>query len=88
MIARLPDVEETPWGQELKERWTAEGRAEGGAEKLRQMIQRRTEDLNHYQELVRNGVLSEAAYEDLKARAERELEQARADLQSIESRTS
>lgn len=88
MIARLPDVEETPWGQELKERWTAEGRAEGGAEKLRQMIQRRTEDLNHYQELVRNGVLSETAYEDLKARAERELEQARADLQSIESRTS
>ena len=84
MIARLPDVEETPWGQELKERWTAEARAE----ELRKMIQRRTEDLNHYQELVRNGVLSEAAYEDLKARAERELEQARADLQSIESRTS
>jgi predicted transposase YdaD len=26
MITRLPDVEETPWGQELKERWTGEAR--------------------------------------------------------------
>jgi multidrug resistance efflux pump len=59
-----------------------------GAEELCKMIQRRTEDLNHYRELVRNGVLSETAYQDLAARAERELQQARADLQSIESRTS
>jgi len=83
MIARLPEVEETPWGRELKERWTAEGRAD----ELRQMIQRTDEDLKHYEELFRNGVLSEAACRELTARVERELRQYRADLAEIESRS-
>lgn len=83
MIARLPDVEETPRGKELKERWTLEARAEARAEDLRQIIQRRKEDLKHQEQLFRDGVLSEAAYRDLKARAEQEVQQYRADLESL-----
>ena len=81
MIARLPEIEELPWGRELKERWTAEGRAD----QLRQMVPRLDEDLKHYEELFRNGVLSDAAYRDLTARAAKELEQCRADLADMES---
>jgi len=101
MIARLPDVEETPWGKELKERWTAEARAEARAkaaeerakaaeeraDDLRQMIRRRDEELKHYDELFRNGVLPEAAFRDLTARAERELQQYRSDLERLEHRS-
>ena len=86
MIAKLPPVEETPWGKELKELWTAEARAEARAEacaELRQMIQRREEDLDHYEELFRSGVLSETAYGDLTARAQREVQQYRADLENM-----
>jgi len=104
MIARLPEVEETPWGKELKERWTAEARAKADearakadaarakadaarADDLRQMIQRRDEDLKHFEDLLRNGLVSEAAFRDLTTRAERELQQYRANLQSIEHRS-
>jgi predicted transposase YdaD len=90
MIARLPEVEETPWGQELKERWTAEAQAkaaEARANDLRQMIRRRDEELKYYDELFRNGVLSEAAFRDLTARAERELQHYRADLERLEHRS-
>jgi len=81
MIARMPDVEELPWGKELKDPWTAEGRADH----LRQTIRRLDEDLKHYEELFRNGVLSAAAYRDLTARAAKELERCRADLAEMES---
>ena len=87
MIAKFPAVEETPWGKELKERWTAEGRAEGRADDLRQMIQRRDEDLQHFDELFRNGLLPETAYRDLTARAQREMQQYRADLETLERRS-
>jgi hypothetical protein len=83
MITRLPKIEETPWGQELKELWTSEARAE----ELRQTIQRRNEDLNHYQALLLNGVLPEAAYRDLAARAESELQKCRVDLEDIENKS-
>jgi hypothetical protein len=99
MIARLPEIEETPWGKELKERWTAEAaearakadeaRAkadEARAENLREMIQRRDEDLKHFEELLRNGLVSEAAFRDLTARAERELQQYRSDLEELDRR--
>jgi len=103
MIARLPEVEETPWGKELKELWTAEARAEAAearakaaearakaaearADGLRQMIQRREEDLTHYEELLRAGALPEAAFRDLTQRAQRELEQYRLDLENTEHR--
>jgi hypothetical protein len=81
MITKLPEVEDTPWGRELKERWMAEGRAEA----LRRLIQRREQDLKHYAEMSRDGVLSDTAYRDLGARAEEELQQYRADLAAIES---
>ena len=84
MIAKFLPVEEIPWGKELKELWTAEARAEACAE-LRQMIQRREEDLDHYEELFRSGVLSEAAYRDLTARAHREVQQYRAHLENMEN---
>jgi len=100
MIARLPEVEETPWGKELKERWTAEARAEAAearakaaeareraakaaearADDLRQMIQRREEDLRHYEELFRSGAIQDAAFGDLTQRAQRELERFRSEL--------
>jgi hypothetical protein len=83
MIARLPEVEELPWGRELKERWTAEGRAG----ELRQIIERRDEDLKHYEDLFRNGILPDAAYRDLTARAEKDVQQCRADLADIENRS-
>ena len=83
MIARLPEVEETPWGKELKERWTLEARAEACAEDLRQMIQRREEDLKHHEQLFRDGVLPEAAYRDLTVRLEREVQQYRAELEHL-----
>jgi len=51
------------------------------------MIQRRNEELEHYEELFRSGVLPEAAYRDLAARGERELQQHRADLEKIENKT-
>ena len=87
MIARLPRVEETPWGKELKELWTAEARNEARADELRQMLQRRGEDLQHYDELFRNGVLSETAYRDLTARAEREVQRYRADIDTLDHRS-
>jgi hypothetical protein len=86
MIARLPDVEETPWGKELKERWTAEAVA-ARADDLRQMIRRWDEELKHYDDLFRSGVLPEAAFRDLTARAERELQQYRTDLERLEHRS-
>lgn len=85
IITKLPDVEETPWGRQLKERWTAEARAEARAEVLRRTIQRAEEDLEHYEEMFRNGTVSESGYRDLKARAEQELQQYRADLARIDS---
>jgi DnaJ-domain-containing protein 1 len=48
------------------------------------LIRRRDEDLQHYEDLFRNGVLSEAAYRDLTARAEREVQQYRTDLENLE----
>lgn len=79
MIARLPDLEETRWGRQLK--------AEARADHLRQTIRRLDEDLKHYEKLFRDGVLPDAAYRDLPARAAKELEQCRADLAEIESRS-
>jgi hypothetical protein len=84
MIAKLPEIEDTPWGKELKERWTAEARA-AQAEALRQTIQRRDEDLKHYEEMLRQGVLSDAAYHDLTTRAEKELQECRAHLAETEN---
>ena len=94
MITKLPEIEDTPWGRELKERWTAEARAEAHAaraearaahaEALRHLVQRREQDLKHYAEMFREGVLPETAYRDLTSRAEEELQQYRADLAAIE----
>ena len=84
MITKLPEIEDTPWGRELKERWTAEARA-AHAEALRHLVQRREQDLKHYAEMFREGALPETAYRDLTARAEEELQQCRADLAAIEN---
>jgi hypothetical protein len=101
MITRLPEIEETPWGKQLKEKWTAEARAEirdeiraearaeirakVHADGLRQMIQKSEEHLKHYGKLFRTGGLSEAAYHDLVARSEKKLGEDRAELERIQS---
>jgi hypothetical protein len=54
--------------------------AEARADDLRQMIQRREEDLRHYEELFRSGAIQQAAFHDLTQRAQRELEEFRSEL--------
>jgi hypothetical protein len=83
MITKLPEVEETPWGKQLKEKWTAEARAHD----LHQVIQWTEEDQKHYEELFHTGVLAEAAYHDLAARSDSKLREYRAELERIQRRS-
>lgn len=83
VISKLPEVEELPWGKELKERWTSEGREEARADDLRNAIERVEQLLQCYEEMRRNAVLSDVAYGELKARAEKELHEHRENLKSL-----
>lgn len=84
VMSRLPDVEELPWGRELKQQWTTEGREEGREEgrsvELRQNIARAESQLEHLGQLHQTGAVSEAVYKDLKDRAEQDLTQMRKSL--------
>jgi predicted transposase YdaD len=83
VIAGLPPVEETPWGRELKERWTVEackearkeGRDEGRDEGRAEEIERQ---LRKFAELRAAGELPESAYHRLREFAEQELLEIRA----------
>jgi len=79
VMSRLPDVEELPWGRELKQQWTTQGRAA----ELRQNIARTESQLEHLEQLHQTGAVSDAVYNDLKDRAEQDLAQMRKRLDEL-----
>lgn len=81
VLTQLPEVEELPWGKQLKQRWTAEGRAA----RLREDVARAEEELRILDELSAAGQLSEPAYRRLRELKERTIQQAQAELGRIES---
>jgi hypothetical protein len=80
-LPRLPPVEETPWGKELKERWALEGRDEGRKEGRDEGRAEELErQLRTFAEMHAAGELPDSAYRRWKDLAEQELDQVRAEL--------
>ena len=91
IITQLPEVEELPWGQQLKARWTAEGRLEGRREGR---TEERIESLEHhieylraqdvrYDELHAGGELTDTGYERLKTAVANQLLELEAELRRV-----
>jgi hypothetical protein len=86
-------VEETPWGKELKELWTNEGRAEGRveghiegrAEGLSARLDSVRRQLKTLEEMFSKGELPKAAYTRLKKQSQRELKTVEAELAQLQN---
>jgi len=69
LVTQLPEVEELPWGQELKAAWTAEGR-----------VNELREQATRYDDLHAAGDLTDAVHARLKSALAQQLAQLEAEL--------
>ena len=81
----LPNVEDTIWGQELKEEWTAEGIKEGEIKQLRDEIRSYRDLLAQYDAMRQNGGMSEDIHEAVCRPIRERLESHQTELQRLES---
>ncbi len=102
IITKLPDVEDLPWGQQLKERWTregllrgrvegkvegkVEGRVEGQMEVLLRQLSKLTHEASELDASLANGTLALAVHAELHARVRREIESIQAELNELTAR--
>ena len=79
LVTNLPEVEELPWGQQLKAAWTAEGRVEGRINELREQVVQ-------CDELHASGDLKDAAHARLQSLLTQQLEEREAELLRLQKR--
>ena len=80
LVTNLPEVEDLPWGKQLKAAWTTEGRVEGRVNELRQKAAQ-------FDELHASGDLTDAAYARQKPLLAKQLEELEAELQRLQKRS-
>ena len=87
LITNFPEVEELPWGQELKAMWTAEGRVEGQVEgQVEGRLNELREQAARYDELHATGDLSDTAHGRLKVVVSQQIEQLEAELRRLQKK--
>lgn len=91
IVTKLPDVEDLPWGQQLKERWTTQGVSQGLSQGLSQgriegqlsLLRRQSAE---FAAMHADGDLSDAVYARKQSAIAQEIERLEAELRLLNER--